>query len=129
MRDTDKVRFINSPVSRTGLFGDADENYAQQFSAVQKLSEAIIHFLPWRSAVASTPPPVAPQPARRRGRQPAAAPAPALQQQPPPKRRRGASRKRGPQPVQAPAKGRQSQEQEALGQATQRWLELPFRRW
>ncbi len=39
MRDTDKVRFLNSPVSQTGLFGDAVENFAQQFSAVQKQSE------------------------------------------------------------------------------------------
>ncbi len=104
MRDTDKVRFLNSPVSQTGLFGDAVENFAQQFSAVQKQSEAISHILPRRSTAASTPPPAAPQPARRRGRLPAAAPAPAPQQQPPPKCRRGASRKRGPQPVQAPAK-------------------------
>ncbi len=41
MRDTDKVRFLNSPVSQTGLFGNAVENFAQQFSAVQKQSEAI----------------------------------------------------------------------------------------
>ncbi len=54
MRDTDKVRFLNSPVSQTGLFGDAVKNFAQQFSAVQKQSEAISHILPWRSAVAST---------------------------------------------------------------------------
>ncbi len=104
MRDTDKVRFLNSPVSQTGLFGDAVENFTQQFSAVQKHSEAISHILPRWSAVASTLPPAAPQPARRRGRPPATAHAPAPQQQPPSKRCRGASRKRGPQPVQAPAK-------------------------
>ncbi len=104
MRDTDKVRFLNSPVSQTGLFGDTVEKFAQQFSAVQKQSEAISHFLPRRSAVASTLPLAVPQPARRRGRPLATAPAPAPQQQPPPKRRRGASRKRGPQPIQAPAK-------------------------
>ncbi len=45
MSDTDKVRFLNSPVSQTGLFGDAVENFAQQFSAVQKQSEAISHIL------------------------------------------------------------------------------------
>ncbi len=73
MRDTDKVRFLNSPVSQTGLFGNAVENFAQQFSAVQKQSEAISHILPRRSAVASTLPPAAPQPARRRGRPPATA--------------------------------------------------------
>ncbi len=67
MRNTDKVRFLNSPVSQTGLFSDAVENFAQQFSAVQKQSEAISHILPRWSAVASTPPPAAPQPARCRG--------------------------------------------------------------
>ncbi len=60
MKDTDKIRFLNSP----GLSGDSFENFAQQFSALQKQSEAINHFLPRRSAVASTPPPAAPQPAR-----------------------------------------------------------------
>ncbi len=70
MRDTDKVWFLNSPVSQTGLFGDAVENFAQQFSAVQKQSETISHILPRRSAVASTLPPAAPQPACRRGATP-----------------------------------------------------------
>ncbi len=31
--DADKVRFLKGPVSQTGLFGDAVENMAQQFSA------------------------------------------------------------------------------------------------
>ncbi len=134
MRDTDKVRFLNSPVSQTGLFGDAVENFAQQFSAVQKQSEAISHILPRRSAVASTLPPAAPQPARRRGRPPATAPAPAPQQQPPPKRRRGASRKRGPQPVQAPAKraakprarGPRTGDPEMIGTALQEMVTAPL---
>ncbi len=134
MRDTDKVRFLNSPVSQTGLFGDAVENFAQQFSAVQKQSEAISHILPRRSAVASTLPPAAPQPARRRGRPPATAPAPAPQQEPPPKRRRGASRKRGPQPVQAPAKraakprarGPRTGDPEMIGTALQEMVTAPL---
>ncbi len=131
MRDTDKVRFLNSPVSQTGLFGDAVENFAQQFSAVQKQSEAISHILPRRSAVASTLPPAAPQPARRRGRPPATVPAPAPQQQPPPKRRRGASRKRGPQPVQAPAKrpgarGPRTGDPEMIGTALQEMVTAPL---
>ncbi len=41
MRDTDKVRFLNSPVSQTGLFDDAVENFAQQFSPVQKQSHPV----------------------------------------------------------------------------------------
>ncbi|KAL1277248.1 hypothetical protein QQF64_023921 [Cirrhinus molitorella] len=46
MKDTDKVGFLNAPISQTGLFGDAVENFAQQFSAAQKQSEAIKHILP-----------------------------------------------------------------------------------
>ena len=104
MRDTDKIRFLNAPVSQTGLFGDAVQNFAQQFSAAQKQTEAISHIMPRRSAAASTPPPAAPQPARRRGRPSASASAPASQQQPPPKRRRGAGRKPAVPPVQAAPK-------------------------
>ncbi len=33
MKEVDKARFLNAPVSQTGLFGDAVENFAQQFSA------------------------------------------------------------------------------------------------
>ncbi len=61
LRDNDKVRFLNSPVSQTGLFGYAVENFAQE-------SEAISHILLGRSSVASTPPPAAPKPARRQRR-------------------------------------------------------------
>ncbi len=106
MRESDKMRFLNAPVSQTGLFGDAVENFAQQFSAAQKQTEAIMHILPRRAAAASTRPPVAePQSTRRRGRPPAAAPAPAQQsQQPPAKQRRGAGRRAAAPPVQAPAK-------------------------
>ncbi len=106
MRESDKMWFLNAPVSQTGLFGDAVENFAQQFSAAQKQTEAIRHILPRRAAAASTRPPVAaPQSTRRRGRPPAAAPAPAQQsQQPPAKQRRGAGRRAAAPPVQAPAK-------------------------
>ncbi|RXN28629.1 guanylate cyclase 2G-like protein [Labeo rohita] len=41
MRETDKMQFLNSHVSQTGLFGDALENFAQQFSAAQKQTEAV----------------------------------------------------------------------------------------
>ncbi len=106
MREADKARFLNAPVSQTGLFGDAVENFAQQFSAAQKQTEAIRHILPRRAAAASTRPPAAvPRSTRRRGRPPAAAPAPAQQtQQPPAKQRRGAGRRAAAPPVQAPAK-------------------------
>ncbi len=95
MKEVDKARFLNALVSQTGLFGGAVENFAQQFSAAQKQTEAIRHILPRRAAAASTRPPAAvPRSTRRRGRPPAAAPAPAQQtQQPPAKQRRGASRR------------------------------------
>ncbi len=49
------------------------EDFAQQFSAAQKQTEAFRHILPRRSAAVSTPPPAEPPPsARRRGRPPAA---------------------------------------------------------
>ncbi len=106
MKEADKARFLNAPVSQTGLFGDAVENFAQQFSAAQKQTEAIRHILPRRAAAASTRPPAAvPRSTHRRGRPPAAAPAPAQQtQQPPAKQRRGAGRRAAAPPVQAPVK-------------------------
>ncbi len=45
MKEVDKARFLNAPVSQTCLFGDAVENFAQQFSAAQKQTEAIRHIL------------------------------------------------------------------------------------
>ncbi len=54
MREPDKVRFLNAPVCQAGLFGDAVENFAQQFSVAQKQTEAIKHILPRRPAAAST---------------------------------------------------------------------------
>ncbi|KAI2653889.1 ORF V: Enzymatic polyprotein [Labeo rohita] len=72
MADVDESRFLDAPISQSGLFGDTVEDFAQQFSAVQKQTEAIKHILPRRdipSTSAGPPPP----PARRRGRPPAAA--------------------------------------------------------
>ncbi len=43
MKEQEKVQFLNAPVSQTGLFGDAVESFAQQFSAAQKQTEAIIN--------------------------------------------------------------------------------------
>ncbi len=104
MKEVDKARFLNAPVSQTGLFGDAVENFAQQFSTAQKQTEAIRHILPRRAAAASTRPPAAvPRSTRRRGRPPATAPAP-TQQTPPAKQRRGAGRRAAAPPVQAPTK-------------------------
>ncbi len=60
MKEVDKARFLNAPVSQTGLFGNAVENFAQQFSAAQKQTEAIRHILP-RAAASSQ---AAPRPSR-----------------------------------------------------------------
>ncbi len=46
MRESDKHRFLNSPISQTGLFGKAVENFAQQFSAAQKQTEADVTSCP-----------------------------------------------------------------------------------
>ncbi len=37
MKEQEKVQFLNAPVSQIGLFGDAVESCAQQFSAAQYL--------------------------------------------------------------------------------------------
>ncbi len=107
MREADKHRFLDSPISQAGLFGEAVEDFAQQFSAAQKQTEAFRHILPRRSAAVSTPPPAAAPPsARRRGRPPAASTsAPARpQQQPALRPQRGAGRRRPAQPASVPAK-------------------------
>ncbi len=107
MREADKHRFLDSPISQAGLFSEAVEDFAQQFSAAQKQTEAFRHILPRRSAAVSTPPPAAAPPsARRRGRPPAASTsAPARpQQQPALRPQRGAGRRRPAQPASAPAK-------------------------
>ncbi len=67
MKEQEKVQFLNAPVSQTGLFGDAVESFAQQFSAAQKQTEAFKHIMRRRKPAASTLA-AAPQPARRRGR-------------------------------------------------------------
>ncbi len=50
MKDADKARFLDAPISQAGLFGDTVDGFAQQFSAVQQQTEAIQHILPRRDA-------------------------------------------------------------------------------
>ncbi len=72
MKDVDKARFLDAPISQAGLFDDTVEGFAQQFSAVQKQTEAIQHILPRRDAPAvAAAPRTRPPSARRRGRPPA----------------------------------------------------------
>ncbi len=70
MKDVDKARFLDAPISQGGLFGDTVEGFAQQFSAVQQQTEAIQHILPRRDAPSTAAPGARPQSARRRGRPP-----------------------------------------------------------
>ncbi len=113
MKEVDKARFLNAPVSQNGLFGDAVENFAQQFSAAQKQTEAIRHILPRRAAAAST---------RPRSR---AADAAASCQAAPWSRPQG-SRPARPGPSQT---RRQASKQAALRRTTQGWRCLLFGRW
>ncbi|KAI2662397.1 ORF V: Enzymatic polyprotein [Labeo rohita] len=76
MADVDKSRFLDAPISQGGLFGDTVEDFAQQFSAVQKQTEAIKHILPRRDIPTMSAGPQ-PPPARRRGCPPAASKQPA----------------------------------------------------
>ncbi len=117
MKEVDKARFLNAPVSQTGLFGDAVENFAQQFSAAQKQTEAIRHILPWRAAAASSAP-------CRRPR-PRTADAAASSQAAPWSRPQG-SRPARPGPRQT---RRQASKQAALRRTTQGWRCLLFGRW
>ncbi len=71
MKDVDKARFLDAPISQAGLFGDTVEGFAQQFSAVQQQTEAIQHILTRRDAPSTAAPGARPQSARRRGRPPA----------------------------------------------------------
>ncbi|KAL0173041.1 hypothetical protein M9458_033352, partial [Cirrhinus mrigala] len=81
MRDAEKARFLDAPISQSGLFGETVEEFAQQFSTVKQQTEAIKHILPRRAASAGPAQPTQqPPPVPRRGRPPtrtAQAPQPA----------------------------------------------------
>ncbi|KAI2661120.1 ORF V: Enzymatic polyprotein [Labeo rohita] len=64
MRDAEKVRFLDAPISQAGLFGETVEEFALQFSTVKKQTEAIKHILPRRVA-SSSPAPSRQQPPPR----------------------------------------------------------------
>ncbi len=66
MKDVDKARFLDAPISKAGLFGDTVDGFAQQFSAVQQQTEAIQHIL--HDAPSTAPPEARYQSACRRGR-------------------------------------------------------------
>ncbi len=56
MKNVDKARFLDAPISQAGLFSDTVEGFAQQFSAVQQQIEAIQHILPRHDAHQPLPP-------------------------------------------------------------------------
>ncbi|KAL0172911.1 hypothetical protein M9458_033222, partial [Cirrhinus mrigala] len=92
MSDANKVRFLDTPISQAGLFSYTIEDFAQQFSAVQKQTETIKHNLLRRKS--TQPPGARPPPRRCRGCPPAAstpAPPPATSKEatPQPGRRTG----------------------------------------
>ncbi len=75
-----KVRFLDTPISQVGLFGNTVEEFAQLFSMVKKQTEAIKHILPrCGSGPGPVPPSQQPLSARRWG-QPSARTAEAPQQ-------------------------------------------------
>ena len=60
IKESDKVAFLDAPVSPSGLFGPAVEGFTERFTAAQKSSQAMRHFLPKRSISASSRPRTAP---------------------------------------------------------------------
>ncbi|KAI2650818.1 Transposon Ty3-G Gag-Pol polyprotein [Labeo rohita] len=71
MRDAEKARFLDAPISQAGLFGETVEEFAQQFSTVKQQTEAIKHILPRHAASAGPAQRTQqPPPAPRRGRPP-----------------------------------------------------------
>ncbi len=56
MRESDKHRFLDSPISQAGLFGETVEDFAQHFSTAQKQMEAFRHILPRRFVAVCTLP-------------------------------------------------------------------------
>ncbi len=104
MKDVDKARFLDAPISQGGLFGDTVEGFAQQFSVVQQQTEAIQHVLPRRDAPSTAAPGARPQSTRRRGRPPASSRAAPPQAESTHRPVRRASLRRPPRPSQAPSR-------------------------
>ncbi|KAA0714748.1 hypothetical protein E1301_Tti006412 [Triplophysa tibetana] len=75
IKEADKVPFLDAPIFATGLFGPAVEGFADCFTAAQKSSQAMRHFLPKRPG--SRPAPACPKPAP--AQQPVKATPPAAQ--------------------------------------------------
>ncbi len=118
MRDVDKARFLDAPVSQAGLFGETVEGLAQQLLAVQQQTEAIQHILPRRDAPYTANPGARPQSARRRGCPPASSTAAPHQAESTPRLACRASCRRAAPPVSQPGPKsfRKSTKQRLCGQ-------------
>ncbi|ROK16092.1 hypothetical protein DPX16_22710 [Anabarilius grahami] len=94
IKDLDKTGFLDALVSPSGLFGPAVDGFTERFTAAQKSSQAIRHFLPKRSSSASALSRPRPAPAQQNK------PATSTSQAAPPKEHRQRSRpaKRPPFP-------------------------------
>ncbi len=100
MKDVDKARFLDAPISQVGLFGNTVEGFAQQFSAEQHQTKAIQHIL--RDATTTAAPGARPQSARHCGRPPASSRAAPPQAESTPRPVRRASRRRAAPPASQP---------------------------
>ncbi|ROJ48048.1 hypothetical protein DPX16_5314 [Anabarilius grahami] len=97
----DKTAFLDAPVSPSGLFGPAVDGFTERFTAAQKSSQAMRHFLPKRSSSASAA--SRPRPAPAQQSKPAtstaqAAPPKEHQQRSRPPKRPPFPRRQGPRP-------------------------------
>ncbi len=126
MKDVDKARFLDAPISQAGLFGDTVEDFDQQFSAVQQQIEAIQHILPRRDAPSTA---ARPQSAHRRGRPPVSSRVATPQAESTPRPAHRASPRRVA-PPRVPARPQVVQEvvEAALTRATRRYWNLLFLR-
>ncbi len=102
MKDVDKARFLDAPISQAELFGDTVEGFAQQFSAIQQQTEAIQHILPRRDAPTTAAPRNRPQSAHRHGRPPASSRAAPPQAESTHRPARRTSRRRAAPPASQP---------------------------
>ncbi len=118
MRDVDKARFLDAPISQAGLFDETIEDFAQQLLAVQQQTEAIQHILPRRDAPYTANPGARPQSARRRGCPPASSTAAPHQAESTPRLACRASCRRAAPPVSQPGPKsfRKSTKQRLCGQ-------------
>ncbi len=129
MKDVDKARFLDAPISQARLFGDTVEGFAQQFSAVQQQTEAIQHILPQCDAPSTAAPGARPQSARRRGHPLVSSrAAPPQAESTPRPARRASCRRAGAPRIPARPQVVQEVDEAALTRATRRCWNLLFLR-